>query len=299
MHEISELRQKQSLPLNSKILLTKRRIREWYEYYNGDVYISFSGGKDSTVLMHIAKELYNDIPIVFVDTGLEYPEVREFALKYADVKLTPKKTFKEVIEQFGYPVVSKEIAKKVANARKGGAYLKYFQNTNKSIFNVSKRWHKLLDAPFKVSDYCCTVMKKSPCHIYSHRTNRKAITGQQACESMVRTRKWLQDGCNMYDVKEPVCNPLAFWTEQDILKYIKDNEIEIASVYGDIVCEAGVYHTTKLKRTGCMFCMFGVHLEKSPNRFQQMKETHPYTYDYCINKLKLGEVLDYIGVKYD
>ena len=52
------------------------------------------------------------------------------------------------------------------------------------------------------------------------------------------------------------------------------------------------------QRTGCMFCMFGCHLEKSPNRFERMKKTHPKQYNYCINKLKLGEVLDYIGVKY-
>ena len=47
-----------------------------------------------------------------------------------------------------------------------------------------------------------------------------------------------------------------------------------------------------------MFCMFGAHLEKEPNRFQRLKETHPKQYDYCINKLGLGEVLDYINVKY-
>ena len=72
----------------------------------------------------------------------------------------------------------------------------------------------------------------------------------------------------------------------------------MASVYGDIVFEKGEYKTTGVNRTGCMFCMFGIHLEKGENRFQKMKKTHPKIYDYCINNLKCGEVLDYIKVAY-
>lgn len=71
----------QSLPLERKIEMTAERIRGWYEYYNGNVAISFSGGKDSTVLMHIARNHWMceyDIKGVFVDTGLEYPEIRQF-----------------------------------------------------------------------------------------------------------------------------------------------------------------------------------------------------------------------------
>ena len=128
--------------------------------------------------------------------------------------------------------------------------------------------------------------------------------------------------------------PLSFWTEQDILHYIKKYDVPYCSVYGDIVIDLqddaldnqiniidylGDYEPTdKLKttgcnRTGCIFCMFGCHLEKEPNRFQRLKETHPRQYEYCIgggemvdgkwqpNKqgLGLGYVLDYIGVKYD
>ena len=56
----------QSLPLEAKIVKSQLRIREWYEYWNGEVYVSFSGGKDSTVLLHLVRELYPDVPLCFV-----------------------------------------------------------------------------------------------------------------------------------------------------------------------------------------------------------------------------------------
>ncbi len=97
-HEMWELQQMQSVPLGIKIRMTQRRIRDWYDHWGGDVYISFSGGKDSTVLLHIARELYPDIPAVFVDTGLEYPEIREFVKSFDNVKiLYPEKTFFQVV----------------------------------------------------------------------------------------------------------------------------------------------------------------------------------------------------------
>src|SRR5699024_1335912 len=106
-------------------------------------------------------------------------------------------------------------------------------------------------------------------------------------------------GCNAFEKKRPTSQPMSFWTEQDILQYIVENNLEYASVYGNTVLENGKFKTTGLDRTGCMFCMFGCHLEKSPNRFQRMKETHPKQYDYCMNNLGLKDVLDYIGVDYE
>lgn len=105
----------QSMPLDIKIQMSCRRIRDWVEYWEGDCYISFSGGKDSTVLVDLIRNKcgYDDIPIVFIDTGLEYPEVREFATSRADEVLRPKMTFVEVIKKYGYPIVSKENAKKI------------------------------------------------------------------------------------------------------------------------------------------------------------------------------------------
>ena len=128
-HDIGELRQKQSLTLEQKIVLTRARIREWDEFWDGNVYISFSGGKDSTVLLHLVREMYPETPAVFVNTGLEYIAVRKFAKSFDNVEtLYPKMSFDEVIKQFGYPVLGKEICHKLEYARKGAEWALKFVN---------------------------------------------------------------------------------------------------------------------------------------------------------------------------
>ena len=119
-HTISDLHQMQSLPLQAKIRMTENRIREWVNEFGEDgVHISFSGGKDSTVLLHIARKMYQDIKAVFVDTGLEYPEIRAFVKTFENVDIVkPKMNFKEVIQKYGYPFISKEVSECVDGARK-------------------------------------------------------------------------------------------------------------------------------------------------------------------------------------
>lgn len=118
-HTAYDLAQMQSLPLEAKITMTKRRIREWYEHWDGNVYVSFSGGKDSTVLLHLVREMYPDVPAVFVDTGLEYPEIKAFVKTFDNVKiLKPLKrvdrgryvntSFRKIIAEEGYPLISKD-----------------------------------------------------------------------------------------------------------------------------------------------------------------------------------------------
>ena len=190
---------------------------------------------------------------------------------------------------------------------------------DKSKYNQEK-YKFFLNAPFEISNKCCNVMKKAPAHKYSKETGRVPILATMAEESRLRTQKWLQNGCNGFEMKSPVSTPMAFWTEQDVLKYIKDNNIEICSVYGEIVpnydgtedingqmdiCEFGLAEdtralkTTKCDRTGCMFCGFGCHLEKE-SRFVRMKETHPKQYDYIMRPKEQGglnykEVIDWIN----
>lgn len=118
-HTISDLYQMQSLPLSIKVRMTQNRIRGWVnEYGEEGVYVSFSGGKDSTVLLDMVRKMYPDVLAVFVDTGLEYPEIREFVKNFDNVEwLRPKKTFRQVIEEYGYPFISKEVSDKVHGAR--------------------------------------------------------------------------------------------------------------------------------------------------------------------------------------
>ena len=93
--KLEELKLMQNYPLWMKVEKTKQRIREWYEYYNGEVYVSFSGGKDSTVLLHIVRSVYPDVEAVFSDTGLEYPEIKEFVKSFDNVTIVrPEMSFK-------------------------------------------------------------------------------------------------------------------------------------------------------------------------------------------------------------
>lgn len=120
-HDIGELQIMQRYSLERKIQLTCERIKAWYEWWDGQVYVSFSGGKDSTVLLDLVRNVcgYEDVPAVFVDTGLEYPEIREFVKTFDNVQwLRPKKNFKEVIKEYGYPFISKEVAECVQGAKR-------------------------------------------------------------------------------------------------------------------------------------------------------------------------------------
>ena len=113
VHDKARLRELQALPLDRKILITQTRIIEWYTRHKGQVYVSFSGGKDSTVLLTIARRCFPDIEAVFVDTGLEYPEIRQYVKTFDNVTICrPALRFDEVISKYGYPVISKEVSKK-------------------------------------------------------------------------------------------------------------------------------------------------------------------------------------------
>lgn len=117
-HELWELRQKQSLPMRAKVAMSEIRIMEWYDHFNGNVYVSFSGGKDSTVLAHLVHRYYPDVPLVFSNTGLEYPEIQAFARKMGAEFVRPKMSFSEVISTYGYPIISKEVAEAIHYARR-------------------------------------------------------------------------------------------------------------------------------------------------------------------------------------
>lgn len=297
----------QAWSLERKIQVTQTRIIEWYQHYDGKVYVSFSGGKDSTVLLDLARRIYPDMKGVFFDTGLEYPEIRKFVKSFGNIDtVRPKMSFPEVIKKYGYPVVSKEQSAFVREyQRTKSDKLKDIRiNGNKyGLGKISKKWLKLIDAPFGVGDKCCDIMKKKPDAEYVKATGMLPIIGTTASESKQRETNWLLYGCNAFDHKRPSSRPMSFWTEQNVLEYLKLTGIPYCEVYGDIIEEGGALKTTGADRTGCMFCMFGVHLEKEPNRFQRMKGTHPKQYEYCMKPVEegglgLAAVLDYIGVKY-
>lgn len=290
LHAIQQLQQRQSLPLRAKIVMSQNRIKQWYEYWDGLVYISFSGGKDSTVLLDLVREIYPEVPAVFCDTGLEYPEIRAFVRTFDNVTwLRPAMNFRETLTKYGYPVISKEQAKYIREVQRGTT--EYMRNKRLHGKNgsrtgmISYKWQYLINAPFKVDERCCDVMKKRPMHQYFRQTGRYPYIGTMAGESSARQQVYIRYGCNAFNTRNPMSRPLTFWNEPDVWAYLREHNLPYSRIY-----DMGE------DRTGCMFCMFGVHLEKPPNRFQRMQKTHPKQWDYCMNKLGLAAVLDYINV---
>lgn len=296
----------QHLSLDIKITMTKSRIRQWYNEFSGDVYVSFSGGKDSTVLLHLVRELYPEVPAVYVDTGLEYPEIRDFVKTIDNVTwLRPEMNFKEVILKYGYPIISKEQSAFIQEYRttKSEKLKKIRLEGNKyGRGKISKKWRFLIDAPFLIGDKCCDIMKKNPAKKYEKETGLHPYIGTMAEESAQRKSNWIKYGCNAFEKTRPTSQPLSFWTEQDILQYIRDCNIDYAKeVYSSIVeDENGLLHTTGCQRTGCEFCLYGTQCEKGKGRLERIKEMHPKRYEFImrpVNENGLGykEVVDYIN----
>lgn len=291
IHDKERLKELQALPLERKIMITQARIIEWYSRYQGQVYVSFSGGKDSTVLLNIARKCFPDIEAVFIDTGLEYPEIRAFVKTYDNVTvIRPKMRFDEVLKKYGYPLISKEVAKKISEYRsKPEGYTNLVFNPESenikrygSKYDMSK-WIPLRDSDIPISAKCCDVMKKAPSHLFEKTTGKKPIIATLAEESALRRSEWIRNGCNAFDGKRPVSKPMSFWTEQDVLEYLHEYNVPIAAPYGNIIkSETGTYKTTQCDRTGCVFCAFGCHHDSEESRFQRLKKTHPRQYEYCI-----------------
>ena len=312
VHDLQRLKELQALPLWRKIQITQARIIEWYNYYEGKVCVSFSGGKDSTVLLDLTRRIFPEIEAVFVDTGLEYNQIRDFVKTFSNVTwLKPKMRFDEVLIKYGYPIISKEISRdiKVAKNKINGKTADKFKKDSDFYKKYGDRYSLnkykyLLDAQFLISNKCCDVMKKSPFKIYEKQNNKKPLIGTMAEESALRKKEWIISGCNAFNNKKPSSKPLSFWTEQDVLQYLLMHKIPYCSVYGDIVQDdSGKLKTTGQQRTGCVFCGYGAHLEKSPNRYEKLKEIDFKKWDYCMrdiedNGLGFGKVLDFIGVNY-
>lgn len=355
-HTLSDLYQMQAMPLSAKIRMTKYRIDQFVDKYGEDgVYLSFSAGKDSTVLGHIIRKVcgYKNIPFVFADVPTQYPELKQFAMTFDNIVILKPKfsdapsntglileehlkairggTIKSIIESEKLAnLLNSRLKSKAGGSNRRLAIMIGMLTTDKenpikenptreekSSFSQEK-YKFMLESPFDISNKCCTVMKKKPLHEYHRKTGRNPITATMASESKLRTQKWLQNGCNGFNLKIPTSNPMSFWTEQDVLLYIKINNLPICSVYGDVVidydaegsvdgqmdlselsADYGLFETGKrplkttgCSRTGCVLCGFGCHLEKpGEGRFERLKETHPGMY-------KLLDVIENNGVTY-
>ena len=270
--------------LESKIIQSKYLIKQAVSEFGLDkVYISYSGGKDSTVLSHIAKSMYPDILHIFANTTNEYPETIQHIRwekeenKTNIITVIPKDshgevwTFKKVVEYYGYPMYSKRISNAIRTYRHALS-VRTKQNSLDYINRNFKKYSKYKELP--ISDKCCDKLKKEPLRRKAKELGLKcSIIGILASESYQREKDWLEYGCNVFhERKDNQSRPLAFWTDDDIKEYIEKYNVKISKLY-----EMGY------TRNGCMYCGFGVQLEPpGGNRYQRLKITHPVQYGYFI-----------------
>jgi 3'-phosphoadenosine 5'-phosphosulfate sulfotransferase (PAPS reductase)/FAD synthetase len=277
------------LSLYEKLEITRRVLREYTKGKN-NIVISFSGGLDSTVLLHLVRSLVGNIPAMFLNSGNEYPEIRKFALGVDNVQMVkPKVSFLQVISEYGYPVISKEVSQRLFEFRTSRSqYMKDrllavegydFKYRN----SIPKKYRHLLYSHLKISHKCCTFIKKRPMNLAMKGVDCN-IQGCTALESMLRQQRFSKYGFEKNKREMSVLWPIAHWTKEDCFQYLREREIPYCELY-----DLGY------QRTGCMFCLYGVHREEYPNKIQLMSATHPQFHRYMIRKLNLLEWSELLG----
>ena len=291
------------------------------------------GGLDSLTLLLFSRKIGIDVPAVSV-SSLEDKSIQQIHRQLGVQTLTPLKNKVQVIRQFGWPVLSKEIAGKISllqnpspkNATvrhaiitgETGEYGGYRKNTR---MKLSQKWLEKFGGyenetegvcygkpDFKVSDKCCYYLKEKPCGDYAKESGRFPFMGLMASEGGRRQKALMINGCNYVSPGTKRSCPFAVFSRQDLLQLALDLDVPTPEIYGEIVRDSdGALRTTMAQRTGCSMCGFGVHMEKRPHRFDLLWQRNPKEWDFWMNHVDRladgaeygwGHVLDYIGVEW-
>jgi 3'-phosphoadenosine 5'-phosphosulfate sulfotransferase (PAPS reductase)/FAD synthetase len=291
---IAELRRLQKMPYEWKVEHAKDVVREFVEHegMNG-VYVSFSGGKDSLVLLHLVRSIYPDVPAVLANTGIEFPEQVKFVRTFPNVtEVHPIKHFPKILKEEGIVYPSKEVAMYIKDALGGAKYAinglkgldtKGNENKYKARF---KKYAHLLDCGVKISPNCCLLMKELPLKNYEKDNGRSPLIGIRAEESFRRAVGWTKSGCNSFEGKRAKSTPLALWMESDVLRYIDENGIKLSPMYTD----------GGMKRTGCMFCPVPIAHGDYKN-IEYARSKYPKLFDAIMIKFGLLEMLQKVSNK--
>ena len=277
------LESRQRWTLSQKIDHTLGTIDTFVSRLGGldKVYCSFSGGKDSTVLLHLCRVLFPDILAVFCNTGNEYPEIIKFVRQTQAAGavisiIRPQFTPRQIWAKYGFPLIGKETADRVHKVRinphskTAGIYM------GNGKFRLALKWRYLLTEPYETSAMCCNKLKKEPFHRFERETGRRPIVGTMAAESKLREIQYLrQGGCNVFG-ESPASKPLSIWTEADIWEYIRAQNLPIAEIYHKGAA-----------RTGCMGCGFGSQFADD-TRFDTLLREHPKCYDMIMGYANNG-----------
>lgn len=281
--KLGELRERQSWSLEQKIDHSLGVIEQFYNTLNGRVYVSFSGGKDSTVLLWLARRIYPNIKACFCNTGNEYPDIVKFVRdkktngENIDI-IYPEIKPQDIISRFGFPLISKETSHLLYDFRHKPYTVrakKAMEEDTSKYNRVATKYRYLVTEPYDVSHLCCEYLKERPMHKYDLDNDLYPIVGTMACESKMRESAYLRMGqCNTFnnrDKRKQKSRPLSIWLEKDILDCIDRYNIPISEIYNK-----------GMNRTGCAFCGFGVQF-KEDTRLDFSFNEHPKLYQTFMN----------------
>ena len=323
---IADFMVKQKQPYEFKIRYAEARAWEFVnECGKRDLNCHTSvGGLDSITLHCFLRSIGISVPAISVSV-LEDRSIQAVHRQLGVEGLKPLKSKAAVIKEFGFPVLSKEIAGKIEllqnptekNATVRHAIItgetgEYGGNRTGTRMQLPGKWLRLFGgadaegrehgyraAPFKVSDKCCYYLKEKPCDDWAKANNSVPFLGLMASEGGRREKALMMHGCNYFGESTIRSAPFAIFNRQDILRLALELDVPIPEIYGRIVREpSGKLRTTKAQRTGCSMCGFGVHLDKRPHGFDLLYDRNPQEWDFWMNKVGWGEVLDYIGVEW-
>lgn len=308
-------------------------VRAW-EFYNhpeiaGNCYVAV-GGLDSITLLLFLRSIGINVPAVSV-SALEDKSIQVVHKALGVQALKPLKSKVEVIREFGWPVLSKDTAKKIStlqhptpeNATSRHAIITGIKGNGEfsKWMRLSQKWLEKFGGyeneregvnyekpDFAVSDLCCLYMKELPLNIYARETASFPYEGLMASEKGRRENKLMTNGCNYISPGTKRSCPFAIFSRQDLLTLALELNVPVPEIYGEIVRDPdGTLRTTKAQRTGCSMCGFGIHLEKRPHRFDQLWGRNPKEWEMWMNHVDQlpdgtwygwGHVLDYLGVEW-
>ena len=268
---LEELKNRQSWTFDQKLDHAVATVENFCSRLQGRVFVSFSGGKDSTVLLDLVRRFVDkDCPAVFCNTGAEYPDVVNFVHSFDNVIIIkPKQTFKEVIEERGFPLVSKEQSRYIRQARHTKSEklreLRLHQKPieGKRFGYIPKKWQFLVKQKFDVSEECCDILKKRPFKKFCKESNLRPLIATTCDESLLRAEMYVRrGGCSSFEKDKEASYPLSIFLDSDIYEYIHKFDLRLCDLY-----------KKGFVRTGCMACGFGAHIDKE--RFKLLNKTCP------------------------
>ena len=332
-----QMTQKQSLPYEQKIIHATRRAKEFRdECFNRGLECHVSvGGLDSITLLYFLRSIGIDIPAISV-SSLEDKSIQAIHKQIGITEINPLKSKIQVLQEFGFPVISKEKAAKIENLQNPKNPKQTFIHAimtgdmgeqggyrHSKKIKLPEKWIKLFGghysdhrpdlncqvAPFPVSARCCHWMKEKPCDNWAKEHNSVPYLGLMASEGGQRELGLIQNGCNYFGKSTTRSCPFAIFMRQDLLQLALDLNVPVPEIYGTIErADDGTLYTTGAQRTGCTMCGFGIHIENRPHRFDRLKDRDPKEWDFwmykCATDEETGEkygwarVLDYIGIGY-